>query len=215
MTYPVLALDVATKLACVCVINAEGQVFTAEANEGKQHSDTILPLLQDVLQQANLTWADLKMLALGQGPGSFTGLRIAAAMLAGINASLKLPIWGLSSLAITAMQTQRDEPVWVLEDARAGEVFVGCYQQGGSMQDDACKCWSEIQAMPTGLFTAQQEPAIVLPDWKRLPLQIKRAEAMSLLIQRLWDKTDHTAHTPWIQPVYLQLSQAEKNLQHA
>jgi len=213
--HPILALDVATKHACVCLMNAEGQVFTAEAGEGKQHSDTILPLLQNVLQQAGLTWVDLKMLALGQGPGSFTGLRIAAAMLAGINASLKLPIWGLSSLAITAMQTQSDEPVWVLEDARAGEVFVGRYQQGECLQDDACKGWCEIQAMPTGLFTAQQEPAITLPDWKCLPLQMKRAEAMSLLIQRLWDKTDHTAHTAWIQPVYLQLSQAEKNLQHA
>jgi tRNA threonylcarbamoyl adenosine modification protein YeaZ len=213
--YPILALDVATRRACVCLVNAKGQVFMAEASEGKQHSDTILPLLQDVLQQANLTWTDLKMLALGQGPGSFTGLRIAAAMLAGINASLKLPIWGLSSLAITAMQTQSDEPVWVLEDARAGEVFVGCYQQGESMQDDVCKCWSDIQDMSAGLFAAHQEPAIALPDWKRLPLQIKRAKAMSQLIQALWDKTDHTAHTSWIQPVYLQLSQAEKNLQHA
>lgn len=125
MMYPLLALDVATKHACVCLINAKGQVFTAEAGEGKQHSNTVLPLLQDVLQQAGLTWSDLKMLALGQGPGSFTGLRIAAAMLAGINASLKLPVWGLSSLAITAMQTQNNQPLWVLEDARAGEVFAG------------------------------------------------------------------------------------------
>jgi len=214
MSYPILSLDVATNAACVCLVNAEGQVFTATAASGKQHSDTVLPLLQDVLKQADLTWTDLKMLALGQGPGSFTGLRIAAAMLAGINASLHLPIWGLSSLAITAMQTQSDKPVWVLEDARAGEVFAGYYQQGECLQGDACKCWSEIQEMPVGNFAAQQEPAINMEDWQRLPLQIERANAMSLLIQTLWDKTDHTAHTPWIQPVYLQLSQAEKNLQH-
>ncbi|MDQ6956374.1 MAG: tRNA (adenosine(37)-N6)-threonylcarbamoyltransferase complex dimerization subunit type 1 TsaB [Mariprofundaceae bacterium] len=214
MTYPLLALDVATNTACVCLINAEGKVFTETASPGKQHSNTVLPLLQDVLKQADLTWGDLKMLALGQGPGSFTGLRIAAAMLAGVNASLKLPIWGLSSLAITAMQTQSDKPLWVLEDARAGEVFVGYYQQGERLQDDVCKCWSEIQGMPTDSFAAQQEPAITLPDWHRLPLPMDRAQAMSLLIQTLWDKTDHTAHTPWIQPVYLQLSQAEKNLQH-
>jgi len=214
MRCPILALDVATSSACVCLINTEGKVFTATASSGKQHSDTVLPLLQDVLQQANLTWTDLKMLVLGQGPGSFTGLRIAAAMLAGINASLKLPIWGLSSLAITAMQTQSDKPVWVLEDARAGEVFSGYYQQGECMQGDACKCWSEIQDMPAGSFATQQEPAIDLADWQRLPLQIERAKAMSLLVQALWDKTDHTAHTPWIQPVYLQVSQAEKNLQH-
>ncbi|MBL4760876.1 MAG: tRNA (adenosine(37)-N6)-threonylcarbamoyltransferase complex dimerization subunit type 1 TsaB [Mariprofundaceae bacterium] len=214
MTYPVLALDVATKHACVCLIDAQGQVFTAEASEGKQHSDTVLPLLERVLQQADLTWPDLKMLVLGQGPGSFTGLRIAAAMLAGINASLKLPIWGLSSLAITAMQTQSDKPLWILEDARAGEVFAGYYHQGECLQGDVCKCWNDVQDMPVGIFAAHQEPAISLADWQRLPLNLERAKAMSLLIQTLWDKTDHTVHTPWIQPVYLQLSQAEKNLQH-
>lgn len=211
----ILALDVATSSACVCLINAEGKVFTAESSAEKQHSDTLLPLLQDILKQADLTWADLKMLAVGQGPGSFTGLRVAAAMVAGMNASLKLPIWGLSSLAITAMQTQSDEPLWVLEDARAGEVFAGYYQQGECLQDHACKCWSELQDMPAESFAAQQDPTIALQGWQRLPLQIDRAEAMHLLIQTLWDKTDHTVHTPWIQPVYLQLSQAEKNLQHA
>jgi len=212
--HPLLALDVATNTACVCVINTEGKLFTATAMAGKQHSDTLLPLLQDVLKQADLTWPDLKMLVLGQGPGSFTGLRIAAAMLAGTNASLKLPIWGVSSLAITAMQTQSDKPLWVLEDARAGEVFAGYYQQGECLQDDVCKAWDDIQGMPAEAFVAQQEPAIVLKDWQRLPLKVERAKAMSLLIQALWDKTDHTVHTPWIQPVYLQLSQAEKNLQH-
>jgi len=214
MMRPVLALDVGTSLACACLINAEGKLFTAEAPAGKQHSDTVLALLQSILKQADLTWADLKMLVLGQGPGSFTGLRVAAATLAGINASLKLPIWGLSSLAITAMQTQSDRPVWILEDARAGEVFAGYYEQSECLQDDACKYWSELQGKPAEAFAAQQDPAVALPDWQRLALKIDRAQAMSLLIQALWDKTNHTTHTPWIQPVYLQLSQAEKNLQH-
>jgi len=212
MSYPLLALDVAAKHACVCVINAQGQVFTAEARAGKQHSDTVLPLLEDVLQQADLRWKDLQMLALGQGPGSFTGLRIAAAMLAGINASLKLPIWGLSSLAITAMQSQSDRTLWVLEDARAGEVFTACYQQGECLHEDVCKRWDDISDIPAGMFVAQQDPPIELADWQRLPLQLERAQAMALLIQRLWDKVDHATHTEWIQPVYLQLSQAERNL---
>jgi len=212
MIYPILALDVATSTACACLINAEGKVFTAKANEGKQHSNTVLPLLQDVLNQAGLTWADLKMLALGQGPGSFTGLRIASAMLAGINASFKLPIWGLSSLAITAMQSQSSEPIWVLEDARSGEVFIACYQHGECLHDDACKAWSDLQAIPAGLFVAQQEPAMALPDWQRLSLTVERGYAMAMLIQTLSENTDHSVHTAWIQPVYLQLSQAEKNV---
>jgi len=214
MTYPILALDVAAGEACACLLTSEKLIYTATASKGKQHSHTVLPLLQDVLKQADLSWPDLKMLALGQGPGSLTGLRIAAAMLAGINASLKLPVWGLSSLAITAMQVQSDKPIWVLEDARAGEVFMGCYQQGTCLQDDTCKQWRELEDIPANIFAAQQEPAIALSDWERLPLKIERAQAMGLLMQTLWSNIDHSALSTWIQPVYLQLSQAEKNLQH-
>ncbi|MDQ6953850.1 MAG: tRNA (adenosine(37)-N6)-threonylcarbamoyltransferase complex dimerization subunit type 1 TsaB [Mariprofundaceae bacterium] len=213
--YPLLALDVATGSACACVINAEGKAWTAQASDGKQHSHTVLPLLQGVLQQAGLTWSDLRMLVSGQGPGSFTGLRIGAATLAGINASLKLPIWGLSSLAITAMQIQNEHPVWVLEDARANEVFVACYQAGECLQEDSCKGWQDVALMTASQFVAQQDPAIDLASWQRLPLSIDRAHAMSLLIQARSGQININALTRWIQPVYLQLSQAERNLQHA
>ena len=214
MTYPILALDVAGKLACACLIDKKGRVFTAEAEEGKQHSDAVLPLLDHVLKQADLTWADLGMLAMGQGPGSFTGLRIAAATLAGINAAQKLPVWGFSSLAITAMQTCNPQAIWVLEDARAGEVFAGLYQNGQALRDDVCMAWSDVEALNAKQFASQQEPAISLPAWQRLPLQISRAQAMAELILVLYQYTDHTAHSSWVEPVYLQLSQAERNLQH-
>ncbi len=214
MSYPVLALDVATGSANVCLITESGAVFTAQAEAGKQHSQIVLPLLQDVLKQAQLDWSDLGMLALGQGPGSFTGLRIAAAILAGVNASLKLPIWGLSSLAITAIQSDIQTPVWVLEDARAGEVFTGYYTQGIALQKEQCQLWSDIESMPADTFVAHQDVPESLHGWHRLPLKKNRAHALAALMQLQWDKVDHTAHSQWIQPVYLQLSQAEKNLQH-
>ena len=215
MSYPVLALDVATGSASVCLITESGAVFTAQAEAGKQHSQIVLPLLQDVLKQAQLDWSDLGMLALGQGPGSFTGLRIAAAILAGVNASLKLPIWGLSSLAITAVQSDIQTPVWVLEDARAGEVFTGYYKQGIALQKEQCQLWSDIESIPADMFVAHQDAPVSLQGWQRLPLKKKRADALAALMQSQWDKVDHTAHSQWIQPVYLQLSQAEKNMQHA
>jgi len=213
--YPLLALDVATGSACVCVINGEGKVWTAQADEGRQHSHTVLPLLQGVLKKAGLTWSDLRLLVSGQGPGSFTGLRIGAATLAGINASLKLPVWGISSLAITAMQTQSDKPIWVLEDARAGEVFVGSYHKAECLKKDSCQPWQDIQGTALGQFTAQQKPAVDLPGWHHLPLSMKRAEAMAMLIQATSGNIELETLTSWVEPVYLQLSQAEKNLQHA
>ena len=155
------------------------------------------------------------MLALGQGPGSFTGIRVAAAILAGINASLALPIWGLSSLAITAMQSDVTSPLWVLEDARAGEVFTGYYKQGRALQKEQCQLWHDIEKMPADMFVAHQDTPMLLEGWERLMLKKNRADALASLIQAQWDQVDHAAHDQWIQPVYLQLSQAEKNLQYA
>jgi tRNA threonylcarbamoyl adenosine modification protein YeaZ len=215
MRYPVLALDVATGPASVALITSTGEVFAAEGAQGKQHSQTVLPLLQDVLSQAGLKWTDLGMLALGQGPGSFTGLRIASAIMAGINASLQLPIWGISSLAITSIQTDSDLPIWVFEDARAGEVFMGCYQQGDVMKEDVCQLWQDVEKMPTGAFAAHQEPPIALQGWQRLPLTKSRPDALASFIQQQWNQVDHNKHGLWVEPAYLQLSQAEKNLQHA
>jgi len=214
MNYPVLALDVATNSASACLLLDENTSFTACSTSGQQHSQTILPLLQEVLLQSNLDWHDLKLLALGQGPGSFTGLRIAAAMFAGINASMKLPIWGISSLAITAMQTASEEAVWVLEDARAGEAFVGCYQQGKCLQKDSCITWQEVSHLPAAHYVSQQAIPIELTDWQKLELCHSRADAMILYMQQMWANIDQTTLSPYIQPVYLQLSQAEKNLKH-
>ncbi|MDQ6995097.1 MAG: tRNA (adenosine(37)-N6)-threonylcarbamoyltransferase complex dimerization subunit type 1 TsaB, partial [Mariprofundaceae bacterium] len=136
--YPILALDVSTNIAHACLITSENKIFHAQSKVGQHHSHSVLPLLENLLQDAERTWTDLKLLALAQGPGSFTGLRVAAATMAGINASLQLPMWGISSLAITAMQLESDEKIWVVEDARSHEVFLGCYQQGLLQQHDQC-----------------------------------------------------------------------------
>jgi len=211
----ILSLDTACGDISVAVIKG-GRIYMSEPVEnssGKTRSTTIVPVLEHLLKEAELDWHQLHALALGAGPGSFTGLRIAAATLAGINSGLKLPIYHLSSLAITACQTDTDGPVWVLEDARAGEAFVGCYQNHAQIRADICLSWKDVEALPPGHFCCHGEPPVELNGWTRVPLSMHRSAALAIETELVSVGMNLEAVDLPIYPAptYLQLSQAERN----
>jgi len=216
MTRPsaILALDTACGAIAACVIH-NGRCFESQpyaGSGGKTRSTRIIPMLAALLEQAELSWQQLDVLALGAGPGSFTGIRIAAATLAGINAGLHLPVVHLSSLAITARQTGLTEPVRVLEDARAGEVFCGYYQQGTPLDADLCLSWAQIEAQEPARYCCHSEPAIELALWQRAALIQPRSRALALEAQAACALVEDWPAVPrYPAPVYLQLSQAERN----
>lgn len=178
----VLALDAATGPAAACLI-LPGKVFTGSSDDALPHSRSIVPLLESLLVGAELSWQQLDALVLGTGPGTLTGLRIAASVLAGINAGLKLPMMEVSSLAVTAAQAQSDEALWVLEDARAGEVFCGQYQQDEVLTGEACLNWAEVQQWLAGPYVSSGDVSAMV-DWPRLPMQLTRAEALAVVVQK-------------------------------
>ncbi len=210
----ILALDTACGEIAAGIIE-HGQCFISPldaAHTGTTRSTSIVPLLHTLLEQAGLNWQQLDILALGAGPGSFTGLRIAAATLAGINASLHLPIVHLSSLAITARQTETTQtPVRVLEDARAGEVFCGYYQHGRMLEADDCLRWSELEGVQPGQYCCHGNPPFDMSQWTRLPLTLPRSRALALETQAACAQVDDWQDLPvYPSPTYLQLSQAER-----
>jgi len=210
----ILALDTACGAIAACVIY-NGRCYESPQHEdsgGKTRSTRIIPMLAALLEQAGLTWNQLDALALGAGPGSFTGIRIAAATLAGINAGLSLPIVHLSSLAITARQADSTESIRVLEDARAGEVFCGYYQQGNRLNGDACLNWAQVETLDPAQYCCHNEPAIELAHWQRAALTQPRSQALALEAKAACALVDDWHAMPvYPAPVYLQLSQAERN----
>jgi len=211
----ILALDMACGEIAACVLRGNQPFLASTAitpPHGKMRSTTIVPAIQTLLDQAELDWTQLHGLVFGSGPGAFTGLRIAAATLAGINAGLHLPVRHISSLAITARQTglTGQQSVHVLEDARAGEVFSGCYQNGNAIKADTCMGWDTVTAMTPGLYCCHTEPPCALQQWTRIPLTLPRSEALALLVQS--SSEPNRQLTTYPAPVYLQLSQAERNL---
>lgn len=211
MNLPLLALDAAVGHSYGCLLLADGTHCVAQSEGSRAHSQTLMPMLEGLLAEGGITWSDLKMLALGIGPGSFTGLRIAAASMAGINASLQLPVLPFSSLAVTAMQADCEEQLYVLEDARAGEVFVGCYLGGEATQPDACRRWDDVAALPAAGYTSAAMPPVTPEGWRRFEPALHRGEAMAMVIEASMRQLPDRL-PKFVEPAYLQVSQAEKNL---
>jgi len=211
LNFPLLALDAAVGRSFGCLILADGKYLVAESEGSRAHSQTLMPMLENLLGEGGVSWNDLKMLALGIGPGSFTGLRIAAASMSGVNASLQLPVLPFSSLAVTAVQADCDGPLYVFEDARAGEVFVGRYRGSEALLEDSCQSWDDLAVIPDGDYTSAAMPPVDLPGWQRFEPALHRGEAMAMVIEsRLQEKPMDLPR--YIEPAYLQRSQAEKNL---
>lgn len=138
-----LALDTSTEVMHIGVCRGARQVWVRELPGGALSSETLLPAIFSLLQEAGLRLDQLDALAFGQGPGAFTGVRTACAVVQGLALGASLPVLALDSLqavaedAVTSLED--DEPgastalrrCCVAVDARMGEVYWGLYERDG------------------------------------------------------------------------------------
>lgn len=128
----VLGLDTSTAGSAAAVLRADGRAFVRdpapeEAGGRPSHSAELLPRAAAVLDEAGLAWGDLEAVAVGVGPGAFTGLRIGVATARALAAAHVLELRPVSSLA--ALAAGIDAPLRLpLIDAGRGEVFAALYE---------------------------------------------------------------------------------------
>lgn len=129
-----LALDTSTLTASVAVLDGDRVVQLesradphASAKSGGRTSE-VLVAIDDACRQAGIAPGELQAVAVGAGPGSFTGLRIGMATAKGIAFAAGVPLWAVSSLA--ALAYGHAGLVGAVLDARRGEIFAGVYQDG-------------------------------------------------------------------------------------
>lgn len=135
-----LALDTATE-ACSCALLYDETQCERTVMTTRHHAELILPMIDEIMQQANLRPQQLNAVVMGCGPGSFTGLRIACGVAQGIAFATEVPIIPISSLAALAQAAYRDKGVThVLAaiDARMGEVYWGEYILGENKLMQLC-----------------------------------------------------------------------------
>jgi tRNA threonylcarbamoyladenosine biosynthesis protein TsaB len=133
----VLGFDTSTPSTVVGLRLAAGVVLEARDDaEGQQrpgHATRLLPLASDLLSEAGLGWGAVERIAVGVGPGTFTGLRIGVATARGLAQSLGVELVGVSSLLALAHAVRVDgsddeSGVLAVLDARRGEMFVAAFR---------------------------------------------------------------------------------------
>lgn len=130
----ILAFDTSTSACSVALLN-ENTVKLSHQMAPMQQAKLILPMIHDLLEKESLTLNDLDTIAYGCGPGSFTGIRIAASVAQGIGFGIKKPIIPVSSLAALA-QTAFLQWQWprclVAIDARSELIYWALYETNAS-----------------------------------------------------------------------------------
>jgi tRNA threonylcarbamoyladenosine biosynthesis protein TsaB len=132
----VLAIDSSARNAYVAV-EADGTLAAEETVSASANaSSALLPAVDRAVRAAGLAPADLTAIVVGGGPGSFTGLRIAAATAKGMVRALGVRLFAYSGL-LAAAAAHRDggRPVCALFDARNREVFAGCWSFGAGVEE--------------------------------------------------------------------------------
>jgi tRNA threonylcarbamoyladenosine biosynthesis protein TsaB len=152
-----LGFDTSTAACTACVLRADGEPFElAPAPERlaapPAHAGELMPAIAEVMQRAGLTWSGLAAIAVGVGPGTFTGLRIGVATARALASATGLPLRPVSSLAALAagIDAQLRLP---LVDARRGELFGALHGPDGEL-------WPAFAASPEELAARVREARI-------------------------------------------------------
>lgn len=125
-----LALDTATE-ACSVALLHEGRVLSHYEVIPRLHAQRLLPMVQQLLAQAEVALPAVDAIAFGRGPGAFTGVRIAIGVVQGLAFALDKPVLPVSNLAVLAQRALREQgaqQVAAAIDARMDEIYWGCYR---------------------------------------------------------------------------------------
>jgi len=135
MSVKLLALDTSAEQCSVALVDASG-IHLIESERPRKHADEVLGMIDELLQTHNLTLNALDVIAMVVGPGSFTGLRIGAAVVQGLAFGAALPFVGVSSLATMARAAVEvagpSSYIICCLHAREDEYYLGVYHDNGS-----------------------------------------------------------------------------------
>ena len=159
----ILALDSSTE-ACSVALLTDQKVTEKFAVIGRGHAEHLLPMIDSLMDETGAALEDIDLFAYGAGPGSFTGLRIGAAMMQGLALARECKLVAVSSLG--ALATSQQGQVLSVIDARMEQVYYGLYRVGDNvppeLQGDVAV------SSPAGIHLPEQASIIIAgTGWDR------------------------------------------------
>lgn len=130
-----LAIETSTE-ACSVALLDDGAIALRHELAPRRHTQLVLPWAEQLLAEAGLRKSQLDAIAVGRGPGAFTGVRLGIALAQGLALALDRPVLPVSTLAVLAMQGQGENMLAAI-DARMGEVYLGRFLRGADGLVDA------------------------------------------------------------------------------
>ncbi|HEY1357348.1 MAG TPA: tRNA (adenosine(37)-N6)-threonylcarbamoyltransferase complex dimerization subunit type 1 TsaB [Thermoleophilaceae bacterium] len=149
----VLGFDTSTAATSACVLRADGEAFERDtAPDSPAHASELLPAVAEVMERAGLDYGGLDAIAVGVGPGTFTGLRIGVATARALAASAAVELRPVSSLAALAEGIEAEARL-PLTDAKRQEVFAALYE-------GAERRWGPLAAPPDEVVERVRESGV-------------------------------------------------------
>lgn len=213
----ILAIESSARAASAAV-SAGGRVFEEFDDSGFTHSQTLMPMIDSALRAAGLVPADIDLIAVANGPGSFTGLRIGVAAAKGFAWALGKPCAGVSTLAAMAyLQRDFGGTVCCAMDARREQFYTALFRAEGGVisrltPDGALSAEEMVSGLPEGrlVFVGDgAEKAFAAAGRGELAPYETRIQRASSLLGAVEEFGVRTA-PEGLEPVYLRLSQAER-----
>lgn len=224
----ILAVDSSAKMVSVAAVQDGVTLGEFYLNTKQTHSETLMPLLQMLLQTTNKRINDLDLLAVTAGPGSFTGIRIGIASVKGLAFAGDIPCCGVSTLEAIAYGalSYEGKVICTAMDARCGQVYNALFQIENGVPRRLC----EDRAVTIEALSAQCEQygdrlvlcgdgaalcyeqfngwgAVLAPE----TIRYQRASSAALAAAKLY-ASGETVQPGELVPYYLRLPQAEREL---
>ncbi|MCK4325357.1 tRNA (adenosine(37)-N6)-threonylcarbamoyltransferase complex dimerization subunit type 1 TsaB [bacterium] len=128
----VLSMDTSTRTGSVAVVEKSGLIAEYNLNIAETHTSRLMPMIDQVLRDARFTIKEMDAIAVGLGPGSFTGLRIGIATAKGLAMALNKPIVGIPTLdALAHNLSSAPGLICPILDAKRGEIYTALYRYRG------------------------------------------------------------------------------------
>lgn len=127
----ILGVDTSSDICSVCLLEDNTVVKELHLNNGKTHSENLVPLLKELMDSCNITFNDIGLIAVDKGPGSFTGIRIGIATVKAIAEVYNIKVVGVTSLkSLSFNEDYKNNTIISLIDARNNQVYCGVFKHG-------------------------------------------------------------------------------------
>lgn len=161
---------------------AASKMLVSRTLPGRETQERLLLSIAGVLADAGLQIRDLQCFAVVTGPGSFTGVRVGLAAIKGLAEALRLPVIGMSRLAVLASAAKTTEPVQAWLDAGRGDIFRGQYQGGVCLREDLVQGVAAVRKLSeNSVAVVAEERLLALSPWLRLVNHVGAAQMLPLV----------------------------------